>query len=1082
MPKKFSSIAKITRPRLSGVVPRMRLFNLLDSGRDKSVTWISGPGGSGKTTLIASYLDTRKLPCLWYQMDEGDGDIATFFYYLGLAAKKAAPRSRKLLPFLTPEYLQGITTFTLRYFENLYSRLKPPCVLVFDSYQDAPSDSRLHEVMKEGLSTVPDGIHVIVMSRSGLPPEFARLRANNKINLIGWDELKFTLDEAREFLRNKGHQELAEEVLKTLHSRTEGWAAGLVLLLEGLENKVKTAAVPEKLKLEEIFNYFAKEIFEKCQIEIQDFLLETSFLPKITLGMADALTGRSKARQILAELNQKNYFTQRQASESEVYQYHPLFREFLRAQAQESFSAQCILDIKRNAATVLESEGYIEDAVELFRDSGEWQEAARLILQQAPAMVAQGRGQTLADWIQGLTESIFEQNPFLCYWLGISLMPYNPAESLHHLERAFHFFEVKKDPTGIFLACSGVIDAIVHGFHTFKQLDKWISIVYKLRTEYKDFPSEEIGARVTMSMLSAFCLRQPQHSDYEAWSERALSLVQMIGDGAAKLQTFMVLVLYRLFSGELSKAAVFIDSFREAAQSPNITPLALITLKDLETFYYWLTANFEECHKAATDGLELASSRGIHIFDYFIVGHGAAGALSAGDMERAERFLQELTSRLDGATAWGKNLYHTLVAWKALLQKDFPQALLHAELGLQLSFEAGMPQTEAIARLGMALVMHELKREKEASAHIDEVHAISRSTNIYQVEFGCLLAEARFALDRGENYRARDFLRKAMALGIEQGYFNTYFWLPSVMAGLCVEALEAGIEVEYVQNLIRKRSLIPETPPLECENWPWLFRLHTLGGFELKKDGKPMVVPQKPLSLLKALISFGGGDVAGERLAYELWPDSEGDAAHTSLEVTLLRLRRLIGSEKAIQLKAGNVSLDPYSFWVDVWALEHIYDKLAKCLRRVEEPKGGKTKRREIEDEKNDIMHLADKALGLYKGHFLPSDTSCSWTLGPRGSWRSKFLRIITMTGSYLEGLQQHQKAVEYYQKGLEVDNLAEEFYQHLMICYRELGRKAEAMVVYNRCCDALSSTLDANPSPATEAIYSSLRRSCGAA
>ena len=78
--------------------------------------------------------------------------------------------------------------------------------------------------------------------------------------------------------------------------------------------------------------------------------------------------------------------------------------------------------------------------------------------------------------------------------------------------------------------------------------------------------------------------------------------------------------------------------------------------------------------------------------------------------------------------------------------------------------------------------------------------------------------------------------------------------------------------------------------------------------------------------------------------------------------------------------------------------------------------------------------------------------------------------------------MQRYEKAVEYFQKGLEVDSLAEAFYQHLMVCYGQLGRKAEAMAVYNRCCDALSSTLGANPSPATEAIYSSLRRSRGAA
>src|SRR4030043_552224 len=119
-------MSKITRPILTGVFQRKRLFSLIDRLRKQPVIWVSGPPGCGKTTLVSSYLEARKIPCLWYQVDEGDADPATFFYYLGQAAKRASPRKRKSLPLLTPEYLQGVPTFTYRYFEELCSRLNPP--------------------------------------------------------------------------------------------------------------------------------------------------------------------------------------------------------------------------------------------------------------------------------------------------------------------------------------------------------------------------------------------------------------------------------------------------------------------------------------------------------------------------------------------------------------------------------------------------------------------------------------------------------------------------------------------------------------------------------------------------------------------------------------------------------------------------------------------------------------------------------------------------------------------------------------------------------------------------------------------
>ena len=82
-------IAKITCPRVSEIIIRKRLFDIIDRAREKPVIWIAAPAGSGKTTLVASYLDKRKIRSLWYQVDEGDANIAGFFYYMGLAAKKS---------------------------------------------------------------------------------------------------------------------------------------------------------------------------------------------------------------------------------------------------------------------------------------------------------------------------------------------------------------------------------------------------------------------------------------------------------------------------------------------------------------------------------------------------------------------------------------------------------------------------------------------------------------------------------------------------------------------------------------------------------------------------------------------------------------------------------------------------------------------------------------------------------------------------------------------------------------------------------------------------------------------------------
>ncbi len=445
-----TAIAKITRPRLSTVYPRTRLFTLLDKGSMHPLTWVAGPGGSGKTTLVASWIEARKRPCLWYHLDEGDGDIASFFYYLGLAAKKAAPRHRTPLPLLTPEYLRAVPAFTKRYFENLFSRLKPPHAIVLDNYHHIADDAPFHDMIREALSVVPEGISVVIMSRGAPPPALAVLQTYNKVHGIGWEDLKFDMNETGALFRSGRRSGLKVELLTRIQQTTLGWAAGLMLLMERMRTLAGAPMDMDRFNPQEFFDYFATELFEKTDPETRSFLLKTAFLPRIFPPSASALTGRDDAGAVLATLSRNHFFTEQRSLPHPVYQYHPLFREFLQARARQTYSTEQIEELLQKAGKLLEREGQPEDAVELYRLAGAWKSFVPTVLAIARVLVSQGRSRALEAHLTSVPDEVIGGEPWMTYWLGVCRMPFDLREGRRCFEKAFELFKKRRDASGSF--------------------------------------------------------------------------------------------------------------------------------------------------------------------------------------------------------------------------------------------------------------------------------------------------------------------------------------------------------------------------------------------------------------------------------------------------------------------------------------------------------------------------------------------------------------------------------------------------------------------------------------------------------
>ncbi|MDH4232602.1 MAG: hypothetical protein OEW04_11320 [Nitrospirota bacterium] len=1103
MINKPAYIAKITRPGVSGILQRKRLFRLLDESRRQPVIWITAPGGYGKTTLVADYLDSHKLPCLWYQVDKGDDDPATFFYYLGLASKKAAPRYRRPLPLLTPEYLLGLPTFTLRYFEEFYRRVQvdkassgrvkirgkhmtAPFFIILDNYQEVPASSMFHEIIRGAMEFVPDAIKVIVISRTGPPEAFARMRANSRMGIIGFDELRLTEEETAGIMRLKVKDAFTKDCVKSVHGRTQGWAAGLVLLLEKLRRGEGEAGSCNEGETEMVFDYFASEIFQKAEADTQVFLLKTAFFPYMDVRMAERLGAANNARRILSDLVRNNYFTERRHKSNPVYQYHPLFRDFLLSKTRDFFTAEDIRRLQQETALLLEEAGNVEDAVNLYLSSSDHEGVIRLIMTHAPAFVAEGRSRVIDKWIMSIPKEMRDSAPWLLYWLGVCRMIFNGEESEECLERAFNEFRLRKDALGTYLSWAGIVDCNYMGMRDSWKLDKWIDVIGEVMREHPSFPSREVEAHVSGGMLYALSARRPNHPAINDWAERLNTILPKIRGTYLKMNLFSYLSTHYLWKGDIGRLRYQIKLMNNEVQlmahsaSPTY-PLALIYLKHLEATCSYLVAEPEASLKRLKEAMGIGDTNGIHVWDFLLLGQSVSAAFCSSDFVPAEELLKRMRSFLGMVSNFCISYYHHQNAWYTFLRGNDKESLMHAELSLEYAIASGNVFACICSHIAMANVSFKAGGHQKALQLLTHALKTSRRMNSNVGEFMALITEAHFAMEKGHEEKCLEALRNAFAIGRETAIMHFLFWIPSRMSKLCAKALEKGIETEYVETLIKKRGMVPDDPHVCIESWPYPVKIYTFGRFDIFRDEKPVSssdkVQKKPVEMLKALIALGGTNVREEQLTDFLWPQADGDAAHNVFRMTLSRLRQQCGSDNIIKMQDGRLTLNQGYCYVDAWGFERICNQVEPLLSvsALVSGKGGPGRGKTM-PHLDEITRLTEKAVALYKGHFLINENDQIWTLSMRERLRNKFIRLISMSGQYCELAGKFDRASEYYRKGLDMDSLCEELYQRLMKCYGKLGRRAEAILLYNHCRETFSSVLGISPSPETEAICRRLK------
>jgi DNA-binding SARP family transcriptional activator len=1024
--------AKLTPPRISAAIARPRLWARLDALRkEHAVIWLAGPPGAGKSQLLASYLHARGCPTLWYQLDRGDVEAVTIVHYLqsGMAVLGRTG---------VPGPANWDEAGTRAYFRALFDAMPAACCLVLDNaheYEWHEGGQMLRIAMEE----LPAGRHLLLAGRTDPPLQLARLQMEGKLALLGAPELRLDEIEAATFLEQRDVAECGAE----WRERLCGWVAGFALLARAAAHTSDWDGPAQAA----IDDYFAGVVLDRLPPPQRTALLRIACIAPARGALPLVLDDEQLA--LLHTLAQRHLFVERSGDDVAL---HPLFLTFLRAKARQTFDAAQRQAALADTAAQLERSGRWPMALPYYQAAESWPALAALLERVADDYLGAGQQRAWLALAQALPPAL-AATPWLTYWRARACQESAPLQAQRLLQA------LATAATGEPLLRLHAWAALVDLAHDCGGEPALLAEARQaLQAGLAAAPEAGWPAETELFLASRYllaCMMEGSNGGTPAAAQRVAGLL-LAATPAARLAAARILWRHYAALGEsqalewLRQAMADVIADAALAGSERSHWLVLVVGHFAQQGRHALARPELEAAQAL---IQASAAESVHV--QMLAIHES---LAAGDYAQAEAAIEQLCGRLAPAQLRFRMELLELQAHCNAGRGQFGRAAEHASTAALICGKAGGLVTEYARLAQLAGLCAAL-----AGRFVCALHWSGEAARLAEGARKALAQEAAHSvaayvhIQAGRQAAARAALRQAMDSLLAR---DAEEWLPGyepLVAPLAAEALDMGLAPDWVRGLIVRQRLAP--PHRLAFGWPWPLAVTSFGGVQLHMHGRPVPPSgkqQRPFELLQALVAAGPAGRNQTTLGAELWPDALD--CKSALNITVHRLRKMLGSDAAVRVGGGRVALAEEVVWTDVQALTALLARL--------ETGAGLTP--------DAAAVLAEQLLRIYRGPFCDGE-EVAWILLQQDRFRARFLQAAQTIGQVLEQHAQWEAARRLYVRALEAEPLAEVFYRGLMRVTHALGDSAAAYSALRRCREMLSILLGRRPTAETERLAGDL-------
>lgn len=1100
-------------------VRRERLDQLLDQVFGHRVTLVCAGAGYGKTTLLAA-LPMRKEPVVWYSLGPSDADPALFLHYLseGISAQLAEAARAVVKSFSARTRTRlDFEAQIVRLANALASSLDTDLVVILDDYHLVEHSKALNLLVDYFITVVPSSVHVVIASRTNFStPSLPKLRASGQVLDVGQEELRFNQQESAEMLAKSHGLKLSPALIDALVEKTEGWPIGLELAGQMLRNR-PSANVAEFLSRfassqRPLFDYLAQEVLLQQPEEVREFLLRTSILSSFDAQTCDAVLRREDSHEVIEQLRHCNLFFV--SIDGTSFRYHQLFRDFLReqlAQDRKSYVA-----VQEAAAHHYQRTGDEELAIHHFLMAGMYASAASLISSVAEAMLRVSRFDTLVFWIERLPSKVLEDYPeLLVRRAEIDEIRGRYDSSLRWYDWAAKVYRDKGDLLGL----SRVLRS--KGYILNWRIGQ-TEDAKRLHSEALSYLSEEHKAEraAILSNLARDRLSSGEPATSFHLYNQALQIYEDIGDKEGQLATLINPGAWLYFDrGDFARSIAILHRASALARELGCKH-QLAECNNTLSSHLFLWGRIDEARSYAVQALEQSRKLACDFSEAFAL-MNLANATYETDSHNLDEALRCYHRALEIFEAAGNRRFTvvTLTFQSMTLRRkgDTLEAIQLGRRALALAKASTACWIIAWAELCLAAALLVANPAEARSLLEEAIETFRNYDDKYNLTFAffCLAVLARRSGDKEWEKHAAACLKNS-----KEGSYDYLFRRESSFATpLLLDALEAGIEVDYVtellaslgqqsmdrllsllshrDHLVRQRSVRligklggerARKALLKCANSPFeairreastalagfapppypLLEVTCFGPFSVKRGefriSEDEWKRKKVKSLLKYLVCSPNLCATKDEIIDVFWPDLDPEAAYNNFYRTLHHLRRVLEPS----FKPPNSSYVLF----DGGIVRLVDEAVARIDVEDFKRYSAEAKAAEVAGNLEMASVYWQAAVDLYRGDLMADDLYEDWTQPKREQLRELYEANLLKLSDYWARRESWDAAADYLRQILAINPTREEIHLRLMSCLARAGNRVEALQQYRRCEKILRAELETEPMPETKAFY----------